>query len=325
MKKTILSLLLLLFVANLSFAQENKNISKCEKMYHKNPQAMKVYNSDSLFLLGEYDNSIEINLKVINDTSSKEDNVYRGIYRLATCYSKLGKIDSAFYYLNLYVDNSCDDRIMLVDKNFDTLRTYEKQWNILKQKIENRFIEDIGIIKDTNLAIKLFYLGTLDQKYRVYLHFLGQYSNEDAKKYVENEEYLGEKYKKIIKEKGLPTISMVGKFSSIQFFLMVQHSFDKRKYYKLIKKAWEKGDYDSVSYAMLTDRVLMEKGKKQIYGTQFSKSTKDKKYPNQLILWPVEDFKNVNKRRKEMGFTTTVEENAKLFRDSLIPEEYYRE
>ena len=52
---------------------------------------------------------------------------------------------------------------------------------------------------------------------------------------------------------------------------------------------------------------------------------KDKKYPNQLILWPVEDFKNVNKRRKAMGFTTTVEENAKLFRDSLIPEEYYRE
>ena len=162
MRKTILNLLLLLFVSNLSFAQEHSNITKCEKMYHKNPQAMKVYNSDSLFLLGEYDNSIEINLKVINDTSSKEDNVYRGIYRLATCYSKLGKIDSAFYYLNLYVDNSCDDRIMLVDKNFDTLRTYEKQWNILKQKIENRFIEDIGIIKDTNLAIKLFYLGCID-------------------------------------------------------------------------------------------------------------------------------------------------------------------
>ncbi len=318
MKRTTIIITLLLCITNLSFAQKNFIIPKCEKMYHKNTQAMKVFNSDSLFLLGEYEKSKELNIKVINDTSLEDYELYRGIYRLATCYSKLGKIDSAFYYLNLYVDNSCDDRIMLVDKNFDTLRTYVKQWNDLKQKIENGFVENIGIIKDTNLAIELFYLGTLDQKYRVYLHILGQYSKEDGKKHAENEEYLGKTYKKILKEKGLPTISMVGKFSSIEFFLLVQHSEDKRKYYKLIKKAWEKGDYDSVSYAMLTDRVLMEKDKKQIYGTQFSKSNKDKKYPDKFVLWPVEDFKNVNKRRKEMGFSSTVEENAERFRDSII-------
>lgn len=181
MKKLTSIIVLLLCITNLSFAQNNFNIAKCEKMYHKNPQAMQIYNSDSLFLLGEYENSIELNLKVLNDTSLEDYNVYRGIYRLATCYSKLEKIDSAFYYLNLYVDNSCDDRIMLVDKNFDTLRTYVKQWNDLKQKIENGFVENIGIIKDTNLAIELFYLGTLDQKYRVYLHYLGQYSKEDEK------------------------------------------------------------------------------------------------------------------------------------------------
>ncbi|MFA5541626.1 MAG: DUF6624 domain-containing protein [Bacteroidales bacterium] len=326
MKKltSIILFALLLCTTNLSFAQKNSNISKCEKLYHKNPQEIVVYKSDSLFLLGEYENSKEFNLNNINDTSLGQYYLYRSVYRLANSYSKLGEIDSAFYYLNILVNNSCDDRIIFVDKNFDTLRAYEKQWNDLKQKIKNSFVENIGTIKDTNLAIELFYLGILDQKYRVYLPSLGQYSKEDGKKYIENEEYLGEKYQKIIKENGLPTISMVGKFSSIQFFLMIQHSMDKRKYYKLVKKAWEKGDYDSVSYAMLTDRVLMERDKKQIYGTQLSSRSDEKKYPCKLILWPVKDFKNVNKRRKEMGFTSTVEEYVKFFSNGFIPEEYYK-
>lgn len=316
----ILLFLLLLIINTTCFAQKNFNIPKCEKFYHKEPQAIQVYNSDSLFLCGEYKKSKELNLNIINDTSSRQYYLSQGIYRLATCCSMLGEIDSAFYYLN----NSCDDRIIFVDKNFDTLRTYEKQWNDLKQKIEHGFIENIGVVKDTNLAIELFYLGILDQKYRVYLPALGQNSKKDGNKYLENEKYLGEKYKRIIKEKGLPTISMVGKFSSIQFFLPIQHSINKSKYYKLVKKAWEKGDYDSISYAMLTDRVLMEDDEKQIYGTQFTKRSDDKKYPDKFVLWPVEDFKNVNKRRKEMGFPSTVEENAKRFPDSIIPEEYYK-
>lgn len=324
MRKIILSLLLILFVSNFSFAQKNSNIPKCEKLYHKNPQEIVVYKSDSLFLLGEYENSKEFNLNNINDTSLGQYYLYRSVYRLANSYSKLGEIDSAFYYLNILVNNSCDDRIIFVDKNFDTLRAYEKQWNDLKQKIKNSFVENIGTIKDTNLAIELFYLGILDQKYRVYLPSLGQYSKEDGKKYIENEEYLGEKYQKIIKETGLPTLSMVGKFSSIQFFLMIQHSMDKRKYYKLVKKAWGKGDYDSVSYAMLTDRVLMERDKKQIYGTQLSSRSDEKKYPGKLILYPVKDFKNVNKRRKKMGFKETVEEYVKFFSNGFIPEEYYK-
>ena len=344
MRKTILSLLLeqsnyksskvrnqvikiflfLLIINTTCFAQQNSNIPKCEKLYHENPQEIVIYRSDSLFLCGEYENAKQFNLNNLNDTSLGQYYLYRSVYRLANSYSKLGEIDSAFYYLNILVNNSCDDRIIFVDKNFDTLRTYEKQWNDLKQKIEHGFIENIGIIKDTNLAIELFYLGILDQKYRVYLPSLGQYSKEDGKKYLENEEYLGEKYQKILKEKGLPTLSMVGKFSSIQFFLMIQHSMDKSKYYKLVKKAWKKGDYDSVSYAMLTDRVLMEDDKKQIYGTQFTKRSDDKKYSDKFVLWPVEDFKNVNKRRKEMGFTSTVEEYAKRFPDSIIPEEYYK-
>ena len=75
---------------------------------------------------------------------------------------------------------------------------------------------------------------------------------------------------------------------------------------------------------MFTDRALMSRNKKQIYGTQIIKKSDDKKYPNQFYLYPVKDFKNVNKRRKEMGFKETVEEWIKRRPDAFIPKEYYK-
>ena len=129
----------------------------------------------------------------------------------------------------------------------------------------------------------------------------------------------------IIEKYGLPTISMVGSFASDQFFFILQHTELEiiEKYYPKVKKAWEKGDYDSIDYAMLTDRLLMFKGNDQIYGTQIVMRTDHDKYPNKHILYPVKDFKNVNKRRKKMGFKETVEEYVKR-RNAIIPEEYYK-
>jgi len=51
--------------------------------------------------------------------------------------------------------------------------------------------------------------------------------------------------------------------------------------------------------------------------------TDHKKYPNKYILYPVKDFKNVNKRRREMGFKETVEEYVKRHSGAFIPKEYY--
>jgi hypothetical protein len=132
----------------------------------------------------------------------------------------------------------------------------------------------------------------------------------------------------MIKTHGYPTISMVGRLASLNAFLILQHSDKITKYYHHVKKIYKKGEINSMDFAMLTDRCLMDKRRKQLYGTQLLKDTKltEKKYPNKFILWQVRNFKKVNERRKQMGFSETVEEYVASFKDEncIIPEKYYK-
>jgi hypothetical protein len=59
----------------------------------------------------------------------------------------------------------------------------------------------------------------------------------------------------------------------------------------------EKGNASPSDYALLTDRVNLNTGTKQIYGTQVAYNTKTgQAYPK-----PLKDSANVNERRKAMG------------------------
>lgn len=62
----------------------------------------------------------------------------------------------------------------------------------------------------------------------------------------------------------------------------------------------------------------MFQGKKQIYGTQAASWVRPE---GGQVIWPIEDVENVNKRRKEVGFTTTIEENAKRLGAEYNPNE----
>jgi len=318
--------ILLLCCLLLSFFGFSQDTGKSYNLQSKKEILWVAINEYDTFLVQtRYDESKVFNFKILADSTSNIKDVYKSVYRIAVCCANLNQVDSAFYYLDLYVKYSPDDMVLFVDTNFNMLKSYKK-WENLKQKIELSFLENIGEIKDTNLALRLFYLGIEDQKYRIILFTLNQYRDEDRKKSIESDYALQDTCIKIIEKYGIPTISMVGAYSSRCFFYVLQHTeFEvMNKYYPLVKKVWEKGDYSSISYAMLTDRVLKYKEKKQIYGTQLTWSTADKKYPSQYYLYPVKDFNNVNKRRKEMGFTTTVEENVKRFPNGFIPKEYYK-
>lgn len=79
------------------------------------------------------------------------------------------------------------------------------------------------------------------------------------------------------------------------------------KWFPEFKRLADIGEADKVECAMMEDRILMNKGKKQIYGTQATVFRNDKK----VAIWPIEDSKNVNERRRRIGFALTVEENAR--------------
>ena len=318
--------ILLLCCLSLSFFSFSQNDGKLYKLQStKEILWVTVNEYDSLLAQKRYYESKVYNLKILSDSSSNNKDIYKSVYRIAVCCANLNQMDSAFYYLDLYVKYSPDDMVLFVDTNFNILKPY-KEWDKLKEKIEFAFLENIGEVKDTNLAIQLFYLGIEDQKYRIILDAINQYSEGDREKDIASHYAMQDSCIKIVEKYGIPTISMVGAYSSLCFFFILQHTeFEvMNKYYPLVKKVWKKGDYSSKSYAMLTDRILKYKGKKQIYGTQLTWSNADKKYPSQYYLYPVKDFKNVNKRREKMGFKETIEEYVKCFPNGFIPKEYYK-
>jgi hypothetical protein len=114
--------------------------------------------------------------------------------------------------------------------------------------------------------------------------------------------------------------SKIGKKAAEAIFYVVQHTdlAFAEKYFPQFKQLAEEGEADPTRCAQMEDRLLMWKGKKQIYGTQANNILRsDKSY----AIWPIEDPLRVNELRRKIGFTTTVEENAKRLNAEYNPNE----
>lgn len=106
--------------------------------------------------------------------------------------------------------------------------------------------------------------------------------------------------KKIIDAHGWPGVSLVGKRGELAAWLLVQHATHdlafQKKCLKILKKAVAKKDADKKHLAYLTDRILVQEGKKQIYGTQF-KGRKD----GTSEPFPIKNIKKLSLLRKTAG------------------------
>jgi hypothetical protein len=112
----------------------------------------------------------------------------------------------------------------------------------------------------------------------------------------------------LVAQYGYPGKSLVGMPTNEAVWNVIQHN-PKRipQYLPLLKEAAEKGEAPFYRYAMMLDRSLMTEGKEQLYGTQVLG------YNGQPpFVWPIQNPAQVNQRRKQAGFTTTVEKNAAL-------------
>ncbi|MEQ8362248.1 MAG: hypothetical protein RIF39_03775 [Cyclobacteriaceae bacterium] len=103
------------------------------------------------------------------------------------------------------------------------------------------------------------------------------------------------KVESIISTYGWLGKSRVGELANTTLFIVVQHAQDNRvreKYYPLLEESVNKGESKRSDLATMKDRILIQNGKPQIYGTQTDHS-------GQLL--PVENRKELNKRRRQMG------------------------
>ncbi|UOQ72866.1 DUF6624 domain-containing protein [Hymenobacter cellulosilyticus] len=110
----------------------------------------------------------------------------------------------------------------------------------------------------------------------------------------------------LLKQYGYPGKTLVGTPTNEAVWHVIQHNpATIPQYLPLIKAAAEKGELPFSRYAMMLDRQLMTEGKEQLYGTQVTG------YNGQpAFVWPIQNAAQVNQRRKQAGFTNTVEQNA---------------
>ncbi len=164
---------------------------------------------------------------------------------------------------------------------------FGQQYNLISKKIDSLFDEDQkwrGIIRGINN------------------NDIDTISKEQAQKNVFLTDSLNLiRVREIFYEIGYPTIDKVGEKSSHNFWALVQHA-DNFPYFqdsvlKTMKFEVEKGNIKKEDYAYLVDRVKVNLGQNQFYGTQMAiNKTKDSYEP-----LPVENPEQLDNRRKEMN------------------------
>ncbi|MBS9766050.1 MAG: hypothetical protein KGV44_00755 [Flavobacteriaceae bacterium] len=222
-------------------------------------------------------------------------------YQNAVKQTKNNDFENAFKNIDSIIAEDYLIKDILTDKNFEKLHK-SKQWKVLKQRIKN--IENHYNQKVRNQLIEL---RDKDQSIRVILLDLRQTKTKDTilwkkvrekMKKVDNES--ANLIKSIIDEYGWLGKGKIGEQGNQTLFLGIQHIDDlevQEKYLPILKKAVKKGNAKAWHYAFLTDRILKNQGKKQVYGTQVITSSDPK---NSYVI-PLQNPDKIDELRKEVG------------------------
>lgn len=194
--------------------------------------------------------------------------------------------------------NSQDKKILqeICNKNF--LSSYEicKEYSI--EKVAN---------KELQMELIKMYINDQYVRSNLMTDLLSKYNLLKSEVIIDSfgvntDERNRERLKELIKENGFPTKELVGKDAKKGIFLMIQHSDGDKEWQKSqlpnIERAVKNGDMDGQSYAYLYDRIQINSGKKQLYGTQFAKVDPINKV---VELAETEDLENLDRRRMEVG------------------------
>jgi hypothetical protein len=122
--------------------------------------------------------------------------------------------------------------------------------------------------------------------------------------------------REIVNEVGWPGVSLVGSEGAHGMWLLVQHFnlADQDQYLPLIEKAVAQKEASPKDFAFLVDRVRLEHGHKQIYGTQYLTVRE-----GEWVRRPLEDPDRVDERRKSVGLVPILEYENSLQDVKVVP------
>ena len=212
------------------------------------------------------------------------------------------------------------------DADLKNIKT-DKRWNQLiaimlknKQEIEKHY--------DKKLVSQLDEIYFNDQNTRNQLRSKEEKYGRDSKQMrdfwkiiLKNDSINLIKVSAILDTQGWPNKNRIGKKGTSTLFFVIQHADlnTQKKYLQMITEAVKDGNLQKRQFAMFYDRLLLRQGKRQVYGTQLAMS---KESENPYIL-PLNDAKNVDKRRAEMDLNT-MQENLNRWNLTWNVKEYLK-
>ena len=232
--------------------------------------------------------------------------------------------DSVLFYFESWIQKkeyNLDSLLILyADDELDSLS--EKNWEDfdLEQRIKELYFTQISNIEYKEFSFLVWKMKGKDQRFRTYneyispklkqeVIFLDSILKINVSEYIRlmnNWTSLRKKDELIvmnwINENGFPSISKVGNIASDASFLIIQHSGNNKyykKYLKMMKKALKLNDGNKEKYALMFDRYLLLKKRKQYFATQ----QLIKKNDSTIYYLPIKNIKHLNKRRAKMNLT----------------------
>jgi len=129
----------------------------------------------------------------------------------------------------------------------------------------------------------------------------------------------------IFDKNGFVGFDLAGEQGSYNFWLMVQHCDHNPEFQTAVlekmKIEVDKQNASPTNYAYLVDRVNINSGKDQVYGTQFDYNKLGQAYPKNIS-----DTTGIDERRKSVGLIPMVERmNEMTISHFMMNKEYFKE
>jgi hypothetical protein len=296
MKKSLFSILFLVTILCKGFSQDYATLVK---------QGYKIYGEK------DYEKSVQTFEQAFKLAKPKPGDLYN-----AACAATLGKqIEKAFSFLDQAVDFGYSNITHLKsDTDLESLHQ-DRRWQEILLKIEKKEAEELAKLKYPKILKRIDSMEVCDQAIRDKYNDLrkkgGKRESPEMQSMIQEMKAVDSlnmiETKKLFKQYGFLGFEEVGKKGSHEFWLLIQHSDKDPKFQEDVlqemKKHIERKNANGTDYAYLIDRVNINTGKPQIYGTQTRRSQETGKTDITNLFEP----ENVNKRRAEVGLGTIEE------------------
>jgi len=237
-------------------------------------------------------------------------NGWRGMisdrYDAACAWALAGNRDSSFLQLEKVVraGKFFNYNRLNSDTSLRSLHS-DKRWTALIANVRETK-ERLYPNLDLSLSEELDTVFDMDTKYRMQLVRVQTQLGANAKEVKDLTELIDKadssnilKVSRILDEHGWLGPDIVGLDGNHALFLVVQHANLKiqEKYLPLLTEAVQKGTAQPSQLALLTDRIAVRNGKKQIFGSQIMPDP----VTNKNGIFPLEDPDHVDERRAKVG------------------------